>query len=154
MKTFRDNEGREWLVAVNVGTIETVQARVGIDLLNGEDIHGRLAGDPRLLVRTLFALCEKQAAERGQDFGEFAAAVTGEALARGNDALMGDLIDFFQPAKRAVMSKAAEKIRAAEKLLIERADRALDAMDVAALVAATAPAASDSSSGNGPALPA
>ena len=50
MRTFNDNAGRTWTIAINVDTIRRVRSLVSVDLL--EAVEGklieRLAGDPIL----------------------------------------------------------------------------------------------------------
>ena len=60
MKTFKDNAGRTWTVAINVDAVKRVRAMLEIDLL--EAVEGkliqRLRDDPILLCDVLYVICK------------------------------------------------------------------------------------------------
>ena len=63
MRTFTDNTGRAWTIAINVDAIKRVKSVAKVDLL--EAVEGklleRLVGDPILLCDVVYALCKPQA---------------------------------------------------------------------------------------------
>ena len=63
MKSFTDNAGRKWRVAVTVDTIKRVKALRDVDLLEAVEgkLLDRLIGDPVLLCDILFIVCKPQA---------------------------------------------------------------------------------------------
>ncbi|OQA81990.1 MAG: hypothetical protein BWY31_03488 [Lentisphaerae bacterium ADurb.Bin242] len=121
MKSFTDNTGRAWTVAVNVGTIKRVRALCGVDLagiitmepgMNPKaDLLERLATDPVLLVDVLYAVCKEEADGKnisGEDFGR---AMAGDAIELATAVLLDEIIDFFPEAKRKVFRKILDATR-------------------------------------------
>ena len=130
MRSFKDNEGRDWLVAVNVATVKRVRAECGVDLAsatepnaeNGESPLERLAGDPVLLVDVLYSLCRKQAEKRGVDDEAFGTAIAGDSVAAAADALMEAIVDFFPNPRRKLLMKALTEARETQR----KAEEALE----------------------------
>jgi hypothetical protein len=110
MKTFKDNEGREWLVSVDVAAIKRCRELLEEDLLDVQQVLERLMIDPILLCDVVFVVCKPQADERGISDEQFARAMGGEAIARAKRALVEDLVDFFpDQADRENLRAAVEK---------------------------------------------
>ena len=90
MKLFKDNEGRQWQVVVNVATLKRVRDLTKTDLLdvvNG-DLIQRLTLDPVLLVDCLFALCKTQADQRNVTDVQFGEGMAGDAIDAATTALL------------------------------------------------------------------
>jgi len=115
MKSFTDNTGRSWILAVTVGTIKRVRALCDIDLANiitmepGQkpkvDLLERLATDPVLLVDVLYAVCKDEADSKGVSDEEFGRSMAGDAIELATAALLDEIIDFFPETKRRVFKK-------------------------------------------------
>ena len=99
MKTFTDNAGRAWTLALTIGAAKRVKSLLGVNLLELE------AGDPPLLTRrgtdvillcdAIFALVKPQADAAGVTDEQFAAAMGGDAiLATCQTAFYEELVDF------------------------------------------------------------
>ena len=74
MRTFTDNTGRAWTIAINVDAIKRVKALAKVNLL--EAVEGklieRLVSDPVLLCDVVYTLCKPQADQldvSDEDFG-------------------------------------------------------------------------------------
>jgi hypothetical protein len=138
MHTFKDREGLEWAVDVNVTSVKRVKSLAGVDLLGiaeaGGDLIRRLATDPVALVDVLYAVCKPQADERGVTDEQFGRGMAGDSIERAATALMEDLADFFPSGRGSVLRKALGKVREAEALATRQAGLALDAIDVASLM--------------------
>lgn len=65
MKTFKDRNGREWRLDINVTTIKRVRDLVDVDLLQslGGELMVKLADDEIKMVDVLYGLCKPQADE-------------------------------------------------------------------------------------------
>ncbi len=121
MKSFTDNTGRAWMLAVTVGTIKRVRALCGVDLANiitleaGKqpkvDLLERLASDPVLLVDVLYAVCKPEADAKNITDEEFGRAMAGDAIELATAALLDEVIDFFPEAKRQVFRKILDATR-------------------------------------------
>ena len=115
MRSFKDTEGREWLVCVNVANVRAVKALVGpnlYELAGGESLNS--LRDPITLCDVLFVVCREQCEKRGVSSEDFARALGGDALGDAQDALIDGLIDFFP---RAPMREALRKAVASAKAL-------------------------------------
>lgn len=121
MKSFSDNTGRNWTLAVNVGTIKRVRALCGVDLANiitmeaGQnpkvDLLDRLANDPVLLVDVLYAVCKEEADKNNVSDVDFGRAMAGDAIELATAALLDEIIDFFPETKRRVFRKILDATR-------------------------------------------
>lgn len=98
MKLFKDNNGKEWILDINVGTIELVKARTGVDLtklFEGQmELLGKLFSDPVQLVVVLWAAV-RQPDATDDDRLKFYSVLRGDALESAATALVEDVIDFF-----------------------------------------------------------
>lgn len=116
MKTFRDGNGKEWVIEINVTSIKRVRDLAGFDLL--EVVEGtlidKLIRDPVLLCDVIYAACKPEADARGIDDRQFGQAMFGDAIAHASDALLEELVNFCQnPRDRAILAKVLEKTRVA-----------------------------------------
>ena len=128
MKTFQDNESRDWELAVNVDAVKRVKAHLDVDLL--EAVEGklleRLVGDPVLLCDVIYVICSPQAEAAGVSDEDFGRAMAGDAIDSATMALLEDLVDFFPRARRQVLQKALTKLRKLEAMTLDAATKALD----------------------------
>ena len=148
MKSFTDNTGRTWTLAVNVGTIKRVRALCDVNLANiitidsgatpKVDLLERLGNDPVLLVDVLYAAVKPEADTKGISDQEFGQAMSGDAVEMATTALLDEVIDFFPETKRKVFRKILDatrrfeaKSKAALQTLLD--DPALDGKIDAAL---------------------
>jgi hypothetical protein len=128
MKTFTDNAGRTWTIAVNVDAIKRVRDLVQVNLL--EVIEGklieRLVSDPILLCDVNYSLCKLEADAKSISYVDFGRAMAGDAIDAATTALLEDLVDFFPQARRKVLAKAMGKLRMLEQMVTRRAETRLD----------------------------
>ena len=136
MQTFRDRNGVEWVIDIHVGAVKALRA-AGVDIMS-EDGKGivSLGDDPVLLAESLYALCRKQAEERGVTEEAFYAALSGDAIESAVDAMLKAVTDFFPPSRRRVLEKALGKSRELEAAMTAEAERRVDEIDVTALLSA------------------
>ena len=121
MKVFKDNQGREWQIALNVYEMKRIRAVLGVDLVNvitldkdgtvKVDLVDRIANDPCLLVDILWVLVETQAKDEGVSDVDFGSSLAGEAITAATSAFLDELVDFFPGAKRLFLKKAVEVSR-------------------------------------------
>jgi len=107
MRTFKDNAGRSWTVAVNVDAVKRVRDLLGEDLLDVKQILERLLIDPILLCDVVYCVCKPQADAEEISDEEFARAMAGDVIAEAKRALLEDLVDFFPHPKDRENLKAA-----------------------------------------------
>ena len=130
MKTFTDNAGRTWTVAINVTTLKQMKSLVGVDLLDVVNDNGtlleRLAGDPVLLCDVIFALCKEEADAKNVTDADFGRAMAGDAIEAATTALLEELVDFFRGEKRATLRRALKLMRRYEEKALKAAQMKLD----------------------------
>jgi len=110
MKTFKDNAGRTWTIAINVDAVKRVRDLLSEDLLDVKQVLERLMIDPILLCDVIYCVCKPQAdAEKISDI-DFAQAMAGDAIAQAKTALVEELVSFSpDPRDRENLGIAVEK---------------------------------------------
>jgi len=82
MKTFNDNAGRTWTVAINVECIKRVKTLLSVNLLDA--IEGKLieqlVSDPVLLCDVIYAICKPEADTKEVSDEEFGRAMASKRL--------------------------------------------------------------------------
>ena len=121
MRTFKDNKGRTWEIALNVWQMKRLRDTLGIDLVNviGTSADGsvrvdtidRIASDPCLLVDILWVVCERQAKDAGVADEDFGASLAGDSIEMATRAFLDELVDFFPGARRLFLKKAVDLAR-------------------------------------------
>ena len=116
MQIFKDRDGREWQVVLNVFQMKRVRAALGVDLINvieldkdGQvrvDMIDKIANDPCLLVDILWVLVQDQARTLNVTDEQFGTALAGDAIENATKAFLDELVDFFPGAKRLFLQKA------------------------------------------------
>lgn len=128
MKTFTDNAGRTWTVAINVECVKRVRTLVGVNLLDA--VEGKLleqfVSDPVLLCDVIYAACKPEADAKSVTDEDFGRAMAGDAIDHATTALLEELVDFFPSGKRRVLGKALGKLKTLEAKAVEAASRRLD----------------------------
>jgi len=120
MKTFQDNAGRTWTVAINVGAIKRVKGLLGVNLL--EIVEGalieHLVQDPVLLCDVIYAVCKPEADEKSISDEDFGRAMAGDAIEHATTALLDELVGFLpNPRDRANLGRVLAKARTAQERL-------------------------------------
>jgi hypothetical protein len=128
MKTFADNAGRTWTVAVNVDAVKRVRSLCSVNLMEivEGDLLGRLANDPVLLCDVLFAVCKPEADTKGISDEDFGRAMGGDAIEAATAAFLEEMVGFFPSPRRAVLQKALDRLRALEARALRAVETRLD----------------------------
>lgn len=138
MKTFKDNKGQEWDVAVTVASAETLRDTLNIDILTfgkEEDpasarcmpmvVH-RLEQDVSLLVDVLFVICQRQARERGVSDEAFGHLLGGESLDQAATALQDEILAFTRdPNARKTLVRVIQRFRKRRDQVMKELDESL-----------------------------
>jgi hypothetical protein len=156
MKTFTDNAGRTWTVAINVDAIKRVRSLLNVDLL--EILEGglieKLYRDPVLLCDVVYAVCKPEADALNVTDEEFGRAMAGDAIEHATKALLEELVGFSpSPRDRANLQRVLETTWSVMDKAREVVEARLAAVDADQIVA-QALATSGSSSGAVPESPA
>ena len=121
MRIFKDRNGQDWQIVLNVNQMKRIRAALGVDLVNAvalgkdgnvqADLVDRIANDPCLLVDILWVVCEEQAKEDGVSDVDFGSSLAGDAVEEATRAFLDELVDFFPGARRLFLRKAVELAR-------------------------------------------
>jgi len=154
MKTFTDNAGRTWTVAINVDAIKRVRDLLDVDLL--EIVEGplieKLIRDPVLLCDVVYAVCKPEADAKGVTDEDFGRAMAGDAIEHATKALLEDLVGFSpSPRDRANLQRILETTWNVMDKARDAIEARLATVDAEQIVA-QALASAGSSSGAAPAL--
>jgi hypothetical protein len=129
--TFKDKDGKEWPVVVDVTAVRDVRKILGVDLLtlaDGEDVADsliiRVLAEPVLLVDILFVLCREAAEAADISDRDFGRRMGGDCLDQAADALLAEIVDFFPNARDR---QRAKKVLATVSKILENAQDQLDA---------------------------
>ncbi len=135
MKSFTDNAGRLWTLAVNVAAIKRVRAICDVDLNSIVEMDAdnkpsaklleRLSTDPVLLVDVLYAVCKPEADAKNIGDEDFGRAMAGDAIDHATAALLDEIIDFFPEAKREAFKKILSATRRFEAIARKRMETLL-----------------------------
>lgn len=134
MRTFTDNAGRTWTVAIHVAAVKRVRAILEIDLYGlvneGFERLAELCHDPVTLVDLLYVLCQDEAEKRGVSDEDFGRAMAGDSIERATMAFIEALTDFFpNPRVRAGLKRVMATAGQTRDHLIENWSQQIDQFD-------------------------
>ena len=134
MRTFIDNAGRTWTVAINVAAIKRVRGLLGVDLFklvdDGFKPLSKLVSDPVQLADVLYCLCKDEADAKEISDEDFGRALAGDAITLAADAFVVELIDFFPDARaRASLKKVIDAGKQMRETLLDHAETVLATID-------------------------
>ena len=114
MHSFKDNQGRQWSVEINVTAIKRVRGLSGEDLM--QVIEGtlieKLIRDPVLLCDVVYALCKPEADTRNVSDEDFGKAMAGDAIEAATTAVLEELVGFCpSPRDRANLGRVLQATR-------------------------------------------
>jgi hypothetical protein len=134
MKTFTDNAGRIWTVAINVAAVKRVRGLLGVDLYklmdDGFKPMAALVSDPVQLADVLYCLCKEETDARQVSDEDFGRALAGDAITLAADAFVEELIDFFPDARaRAGLKKVLATGRQVRDRLMDHLEKLVAGID-------------------------
>jgi len=122
--SFRDAQGREWVIKIDVGVMLDVQERTGLDLpvlmKSDERIADLIFGDATATARALWVLCEEQAKERHLNERNFMRLFDGNTLQEATKALLVSVANFSPRSKigAAMATMTTEVLEALDRKAI------------------------------------
>lgn len=134
MRTFADNAGRTWTVAINVAAQKRVRGLLKVDLYKlvdeGFKPLAALVSDPVQLADVLFCLCKEEADAKGITDEDFGRALGGDAINHAAEAFVEELFDFFPDARaRAGLRKMKAAGTKVKDRLLDHAEKLIDQID-------------------------
>ena len=119
MATFKDSKGNEWQVIVHYKSIEEVEFRVGLNLLNTANNHFKELENPVYVGNALYVLCERQITSRGMDDYAFGIAIAGDCYPKAVEALMRAIVNFFPNPRRRILTRIVDAVVKENNLITE-----------------------------------
>ena len=144
MPKFKDVEGREWDVLVDIEAARRCRKLLGFDLL-GKDLGGtvtELVSDPVRLVDVLFVVLQPDADKAGITDVQFGRAMRGDAIEAAERALLEALADFFPSQQRDQMRRLLATMEKATTAMRMEAEKAVAQVEAAIGQTSTEPPAS------------
>jgi len=134
MKTFKDASGRNWTVALTLGTAMAVKDKLGVDLLQPEagdpPLLTRLGTDEMLLGEVLCALLADQFDAHQVSDADVRAGFDGATLLAAQTAFYEEMVDFFRSRGRADRARAVETQAAMIDAAVKAIDERIGGMDI------------------------
>lgn len=118
MSKFATTDGREWVVAVNVGTVKRVRDATGVNVLALISDQAAIAdafSDNVKLAEVIASVIRPQLEAAGATDEQFFSVVDGTVIENATEALLAEVANFFQEPRRTILLKAMEKVKAAIK---------------------------------------
>lgn len=129
--TFKDADGRPWMLRFTLGNAREIQDTIGVDF---NDIQSgaliAVANDLSKLASLLWILCESQADRAGVDEIAFARSLDGDAIDRAVEALQDAIVNFTRGPQRDAIRDVFDAVRKAEAAQIEAARAHLQSDDL------------------------
>lgn len=125
MPSFKDNEGREWSVSIDLFSVGEVHRDTGVSIytLMDDEMKGLAElcdnANKHVLANVVYLLCKEKADERNLTARDFAKALKGDPIEAMEFAFCEALADFFPDARRrdAIHKMIAAGKRMRDKLL-------------------------------------
>jgi len=132
MKTFKDNEGREWMVDINVSVLKNIRDVLNIDLMEAVDgqLVTKIADDPALLCDILFLIVAEQTEKRAVTDEAFGRSLAGDAIDHATTAFLEELVDFFPKLRRRPLKTVMEKVKKHESAVMDYMETTVSEINV------------------------
>lgn len=122
MRKFKDKDGVEWELSVDMQSAMAIKTETGVDILDiaeGKDLV-LLTSDIVTLGAVLWLLVSEQAEKRGLDAKAFFRKLDGDAIDAATTTLVAECFDFFPPQKRSLLKIAYDRVKGLESRGIQK----------------------------------
>lgn len=130
---FKDADGREWSIVLDVYNAEAVQEQCGVDLFSlfADDQVGaaKLFANVRKTVDVLYVLCKEQADVANIDDIGFGRAIRGDAIQDATNALLQGVANFYPTDQRLHREAMILKATVATTQVNQKILAAIEAID-------------------------
>lgn len=138
MQTFKDRNGKSWLLEITLGAAMRVNREIGLNLYtlidNNQDGLMKLLGDPLQLADVLWIIVRPTAEANGITQDCFFESLLGDTLEKAQDAFVEAYCDFFPDRGVAeTLRKVIAKTRALMATAQKRAHKAIESLDLDSL---------------------
>lgn len=133
MRSFKTTDGTEWKISVNVATVKRCLDETGLRLTDAFGSEGNIAeffSDDIKFAEVLLAIVRPQLVQAGKTVDDLFAGIDGTVIESAAEALLAELVDFFQEPRRGLLKSVLAKYQAAaDKLKTEGLDAARQKID-------------------------
>lgn len=160
MIIINDDKGREWNIAVTIGSMANIKDNLGIDLIRVEQLLGdgedsffaSLTDDEIYLAKIISFCCDPNSyAQNDCSRQEFIESLTGKVFFEAREAFVKELIRFFEEMGRPYRAKIIrtwdEFVKKAVEQLNENFDSTISKIDLDKIVKETKEAIQAENSG-------
>lgn len=147
MKTFKDSLGRDWSIHLTCGSLKRAAGYAGFDIAditNGKAV-AIFAGDTAGLLAVLWPLVERDAKAKGINEEQFGDGLRGECIDWATEALKEELLDFFPPQRRELMSVLLRKMATLVREAQQKAEQEINAFQATSVDGGTSHTATQES---------
>ncbi len=134
MKTFKDCEGANWDICLNLGTVKKIKDKLGINLLEIEQgeppLLTRLGTDELFLAEIILCCIETQIEKRKLSEQDVLSRFDGQTIGKAQSCFYEELIDFFQQKNQPHKMKMVQKQLALIELAIKAAISKIDEINI------------------------
>ena len=134
MRIFSDASGRDWQIALTLGSAARVKDALSVDLLQPESgdppLLTRLGTDELLLGEVICCLLGDQFEKHKVTAEEVSDSFDGKTLLAAQSAFYEELIDFFLNRGRGDRAKMVAAQAKVIEVAVKAAEARIDAMDV------------------------
>lgn len=116
MRSFKDTNGVEWKIAVNVLAIKRVQADTGVrldEIFDGKASVQEFLSDQLAFADVMASLLRPQILERKMTADDLLVAMDDSTIESASDALIEEVADFFREPRRTMLLELLAKMRQA-----------------------------------------
>jgi hypothetical protein len=157
MATFKDREGKDWLVEITRGHLKPLKELFGLDLQEaiGKEKDNPLAAvfaDTEKSGNLIWFLCRAEAERSGITEDQFAYRFNGQAIEDATAAIWEAVIDFF-PQFRKVAKRAGQAFRDLMGTVGEAGEQIMDRAIVKAKAELTSKLSAMNSAGSAASTP-
>jgi isopropylmalate/homocitrate/citramalate synthase len=124
MRSFKDTNGVEWKIAVNVLTIKRVHADTGVrldEIFDGKESVQEFLSDQVAFADVMASLLRPQIVERKMIADDLLVAMDDSTIEAASDALIEEVADFFREPRRTMLRELLAKMRQAAAKMREDA---------------------------------
>lgn len=128
MASFKDENGKQWILKIRLPQKEAVQDALGVDLfdISKDGIFHKLAANDlnaqAKAIAIAYVICQPECEKCGIDEEAFCNLMGGgDTMVQVAIALQEALLDFFPPDLRRALSPMVAKLQAANQQVVNRA---------------------------------
>lgn len=130
MRKFKDKQGDEWEISVNMASAMAIKTEAAVDILDiaeGKDLI-LMTTDVVTMGAVLWLLVAEQAEARQLNEKQFFQRLDGDALDAATQVLVAECFDFFPAEKRRLLKGTYDKVVSVQNTQLAKAEKLVQEM--------------------------